>query len=238
MPEIPSSPVTDDGLLEGDEKASAVRSMFDRIAPRYDRVNRIMTFGLDVRWRRRSVRELGLDTGSVVLDIACGTGDLCNDLADAGHHPIGVDFSMGMMQARRTQAQTVQGDALRLPVPDSSVDGVVCGFALRNFVDLAGFFTELGRVVKPGGRIALVDAAEPQNRFARFGHSIYFGKVVPWVGGVLSDKSAYAYLPKSLAYLPPVEQMLADLRSAGFEDAEWDALTLGAAQMLTGTRKR
>ncbi|MEZ5283008.1 MAG: ubiquinone/menaquinone biosynthesis methyltransferase [Acidimicrobiales bacterium] len=236
MPDIPSSPVTDEGLLEGEAKASAVRSMFDRIAPRYDRVNRIMTFGIDVRWRRRTVERLGLSQGSLVLDIAAGTGDLCNDLASAGHHPIGVDFSMGMMQARRTTAQMVQGDALSLPVADASVDGVVCGFALRNFVDLPSFFTELGRVVRPGGRIALVDAAEPRNPVARFGHGIYFGKVVPWVGGVLSDKSAYAYLPKSLAYLPPVDEMLADLRRAGFADAEWKALTFGAAQMLTGTR--
>ncbi|MCP4957651.1 MAG: ubiquinone/menaquinone biosynthesis methyltransferase [Actinomycetia bacterium] len=237
MPDDPQSPVTDDGLLEGDAKASAVKSMFDRIAPRYDRVNRIMTFGIDVRWRRRAVGELALGGGSVVLDIACGTGDLCNDLSIAGHHPIGIDFSMGMMQARHTDAQMVQGDALRLPFNSTSVDGVVSGFALRNFVDLPGFFAELGRVVGPGGRIALLDAAEPRNKVAKFGHGIYFGKVVPWVGGMLSDKSAYAYLPKSLAYLPPVDQMLADLEAAGFDDVMWQPLTFGAAQLLTATRR-
>ncbi len=237
MPDIPPSPVTDDGLLEGDAKASAVQSMFVRIAPRYDRVNRIMTFGIDVRWRRRTVRDLALGSGSVVLDIACGTGDLCNDLSNAGHHAIGVDFSMGMMQARRTDAQMVQGDALGLPIDTASVDGAVSGFALRNFVDLAAFFDELGRVVRPGGRIALVDAAEPRNKVAKLGHSVYFGKVVPWVGGMLSDKSAYAYLPKSLAYLPAVDRMLADLDSAGFDDTSWQPLTFGAAQLLTATKR-
>src|SRR3954452_18321644 len=125
-----------DTLPQGDDKREAVRDMFDAIAPRYDLVNRIMTFRLDVRWRRRTVRDLRLPAGSRGLDLAGGTGDLCRDLAAAGHRPIGVDLSYGMLAAARTDAPLVQADALRLPVPDGSVDGATCGFSLRNFVDL------------------------------------------------------------------------------------------------------
>lgn len=223
-------------LPQGDEKVRAVRSMFDTIAPRYDMVNRIMTFRLDVRWRKRTVRDLGLDTGATVIDLACGTGDFCIDLEDAGLRPLGFDISSGMLQAARTQAPLVHADILRLPLPDASVDGATCGFALRNLVELPGFFAELARVVRPGGRIALLDVAEPENRFLRWGHGVYFGKVVPKIGGLLSDRNAYAYLPKSVAYLPDPEVMLADLASAGFSDVHRELMAPGAAQLITATR--
>src|SRR4051812_1887310 len=195
-------------LPTGEEKVRAVRSMFDAIAPRYDLVNRIMTFRMDVGWRRRTVRDLRLARGATVLDLACGTGDLCRELTAGGHRPVGMDLSFGMLAAARTDAPLVEADALRLPVPDGGVDGVTCGFALRNFVSLEPFFAELGRVVRPGGRIALLEVAEPPNRFLRWGHGLYFGKVVPLIGGLLSDGSAYRYLPKSVAYLPEPDQML------------------------------
>src|SRR4051812_39286855 len=163
-------------LPHGEEKQRAVRAMFDAIAPRYDLVNRVMTFRMDVGWRRRAVRSLALDAGGVVLDLACGTGDLCQDLKTAGLRAVGVDLSIGMLEHARTAAPLVQGDVLRLPVRDGSVDGVTCGFALRNFVDLPPFFAELARVVRPGGRIALLDVAEPQNPVLRAGHAVYFGK--------------------------------------------------------------
>src|SRR6187402_1364047 len=117
-----------DTLPEGDEKREAVREMFDAIAPRYDLVNRIMTFRLDVKWRRRAVRALSLPRGSAVLDLASGTGDLCVDLAAAGHHPVSIDLSFGMLQADRSGAPRVQADILRLPVATGRVDGVTCGF--------------------------------------------------------------------------------------------------------------
>ena len=226
-----------DTLPEGEAKVRAVRSMFDAIAPRYDLVNRIMTFRMDVRWRRRTVATLGLAPGSLVLDLACGTGDLCRDLARAGHRPVGVDLSYGMLAAARTEAPLLQGDALRLPVPDGSVDGVTCGFALRNFAALPPFFAELARVVRPGGRIGLLEVAEPRNRLLRWGHGIYFGKVVPRIGGLLSDPAAYRYLPRSVAYLPAPDQMLRDLGSAGFQAVDRALLSTGIAQMITATRR-
>jgi demethylmenaquinone methyltransferase/2-methoxy-6-polyprenyl-1,4-benzoquinol methylase len=225
-----------DHLPHGDEKVAAVRSMFDAIAPRYDLVNRVMTFRLDVGWRRRTVRDLALPAGSRVLDLACGTGDLCRDLVRAGHAPIGIDLSFGMLAAARTGAPLVQADALRLPVADGRVDGVTCGFALRNFVELGPFLTELGRVTRPGGRIALLEVAEPANPVLRTGHGVYFGHVVPRIGGLLSDGDAYRYLPKSVAYLPPTAELMALVRDAGFPDATRTTLSGGISQLIVGTR--
>jgi demethylmenaquinone methyltransferase/2-methoxy-6-polyprenyl-1,4-benzoquinol methylase len=226
-------------LPQGEEKVRAVRSMFDAIAPRYDLVNRIMTFRLDVGGRRRAVRSIteGLPERSLVLDLAAGTGDLCRDLAAARLVPVGIDLSWGMLAHARTTAPLVQADALRLPLADGTADGAISGFALRNFVDLGGFFDELGRVVRPGGRIALLDVAEPENRVLHWGHGIYFGKVVPKIGGLLSDPAAYRYLPQSVAYLPESAAMLDRLRAAGFDGVERRLLTGGIAQLLTGTRR-
>lgn len=224
-------------LPEGEEKVEAVRTMFDAIAPRYDLVNRIMTFRMDVRWRRRTVASLGLRPGATVVDLACGTGDLCRELAAQGLTPIGVDLSFGMLVAARTDAPLVHGDALRLPLPDACMDGVTCGFALRNFESLPPFFAELARVVRPGGRIALLEVAEPPNRVLRFGHRVYFGKVVPLVGGLLSDPAAYRYLPRSVAYLPEPSVMLGQLAQADFVDLERRLLSVGIAQLITATRQ-
>lgn len=224
-------------LPEGDDKVAAVRQMFDAIAPRYDMVNRIMTFRLDVRWRRLAVQRLALPAGSTVLDLASGTGDLCVDLEHAGLRPLSADLSFGMLAADRSGAPRIQADILRLPAPDGAVDGVTCGFALRNLVDLPTFFGELARVVRPGGRIALLDVGIPHNKAVRWGNSIYFGKVVPKIGALLSDGPAYRYLPKSVAYLPPKDEMLASLRAAGFTDATHHQLSGGLTQLMIGTRR-
>ncbi|MDQ1445245.1 MAG: demethylmenaquinone methyltransferase / 2-methoxy-6-polyprenyl,4-benzoquinol methylase [Acidimicrobiaceae bacterium] len=224
-------------LPQGDEKVRAVRAMFDAIAPRYDLVNRLMTFGLDVRWRRRAVRALDLPAGSLVLDLAAGTGDLCRDVARAGLRPVGVDLSFGMLAHARTDAPLLQADALRLPFPDATADGVVSGFALRNFVDLGAFLHEAARVLRPGGRVALLDVAQPSNPILRAGHAVYFGKVVPRIGGLLSDAAAYRYLPQSVAYLPGRDGLLALVRDAGFVDVEHRLLTGGITQLIVGTRR-
>ena len=225
-----------DALPRGEDKARVVRSMFDRVAGRYDLVNRVMTFGLDVGWRRRSVAELRLPGGALVIDLACGTGDLCTELTRTGYRAVGFDFSFGMLANATTQVPLVQADAQQMPLADGAADGATCGFALRNVTDLGAFLEEVARVVRPGGRVALLETAEPDGRLMRAGHKLYFGRVVPIVGGALSDRAAYSYLPRSMAYLPPPTELLGMLRAAGFADAERSALTGGVAQLLTGTR--
>ena len=227
----PSAP-----LPQGEEKRRAVRGLFDTISPRYDLVNRLMTFGMDVGWRRRAVRELRLPGGALVLDLACGTGDFCRELRKRGYRAVGFDFSHGMLVNARTDAPLVEADILRLPVRDGGAGGVTCGFALRNVVSLPGLFEELARVVRPGGRVALLDASEPDNPLMRAGHGVYFNKAVPMIGGLLSDRSAYSYLPKSMAYLPPPQEIVRMLHDAGFPDAARRQLSGGITQLLLGTR--
>jgi len=213
-----------------------VRKMFDAIAPRYDLVNRIMTFRLDTRWRRRAVRDLALPPNSTVLDLAAGTGDLCIDLRRAQLRPIAIDLSFGMLSNDRSNAPRAQADILRLPMPSQSVDGIICGFALRNLVDLEVFFTECARVIRPGGRIALLDVGVPHKPIVRFGNNIYFGKIVPKIGALLSDAAAYRYLPRSIAYLPDRSILVATLQQAGFADATHTQLSGGLTQLMVGTR--
>jgi demethylmenaquinone methyltransferase/2-methoxy-6-polyprenyl-1,4-benzoquinol methylase len=228
--------VRDEGLLQGAEKARRVRDMFDAIAGRYDLVNRVMTFGMDVGWRRQAVRQLRLPGGALVADLACGTGDLCRELSRDGYRAVGFDFSLGMLAEATTDVPLVQADVLRLPLADRSVDGATCGFALRNVVDLNAFFAEIARVVRQGGRISLLEASQPDGALMRAGHAVYFRRMVPMIGGLLSDREAYAYLPRSMAYLPPVTEMVTAIRDAGFPDAERVPLSGGIAQVLAGTR--
>jgi demethylmenaquinone methyltransferase/2-methoxy-6-polyprenyl-1,4-benzoquinol methylase len=229
-------PQPDEPLPEGDAKVAAVREMFDTIAPRYDVTNRVMTFRMDVGWRRTCVDALGLARGGRVVDLASGTGDLCVELGRRGFRPFSVDLSFGMLAADRSGAPRVQADALTLPFPDGVADGVTCGFALRNLVDLGRFFDEVARVTRRGGRVAFLEVATPPNPVLRAGHAVYFGSVVPVVGGLLSDRAAYRYLPRSVAYLPPPAQLLARLAAAGFVDVDRVLLSRGIAQLVTATR--
>jgi demethylmenaquinone methyltransferase/2-methoxy-6-polyprenyl-1,4-benzoquinol methylase len=222
----------------GEARAERVREMFDRIAGRYDALNRILTLGMDVGWRRKGVHALHLPPGSLVLDLACGTGDLCRELERAGHRPVGFDFSPAMLARARTRAPLVRADVLRLPVANGVADGIVCGFALRNVVDLPGLLREAARVVRPGGRAVFVEVSEPEHPLLRFGHALYFRRVVPFVGAVLSDREAYAYLPASMTYLPPPAELARMMREAGFEDVRRAALSAGIAQLIAGTRRR
>lgn len=224
-------------LPQGEAKAKVVQNMFDAIAPRYDLVNRIMTFRLDTRWRKIAVRKLALSKGARVLDLASGTGDLCINLRKAGLHPLSFDMSFGMLAADHSKAPRVQADILRLPIATQSVDGVTCGFALRNLVDLNVFFHEIARVTKPGGRIALLDVSTPTNPIIRWGNSVYFGKVVPRIGGILSNRAAYNYLPKSVAYLPAPEQLVRMLQDAGFEHVRHEQLSGGLTQLMHATKR-
>jgi demethylmenaquinone methyltransferase/2-methoxy-6-polyprenyl-1,4-benzoquinol methylase len=223
-------------LPTGAAKTELVRSMFDAIAPRYDLVNRTMTFGLDVRWRRQSLRALGLPTGSRVLDLACGTGDFLRILGAGGYRAVGMDLSWGMLAANHTGRPLAQADGAALPVATAAVDGITCGYALRNFTDLDAVFHEFGRIVRPGGRISLLEVSEPDGGLLRTGHRIWFRHAVPLIGGLLSDRSAYRYLPQSTAYLPPVPELRSMLQAAGFSAVNRRPLSGGLSQLLTATR--
>ena len=227
------------GLPVGAAKRRAVREMFDTIAPRYDLVNRIMTLRLDVAWRRRTVRELALPPGSLVGDMACGTGDLCRELARRGHCPVGFDFSAGMLRAApSTKARwlPVNADVLELPLPDGALDGATCGFALRNLTAVPPLLAELARVLRPGGRVGLLEVDRPANPVLRWGHGLYFGRVVPLIGATLSDRDAYRYLPQSVAHLPSWEDLRRNLEANGFVDVQRWPLSAGIAQLITATR--
>jgi demethylmenaquinone methyltransferase/2-methoxy-6-polyprenyl-1,4-benzoquinol methylase len=141
-----------------------------------------------------------------------------------------------MLAAARTTVPLVHGDALRMPFADASFDGATCGFALRNFVALDPFLQSLASALRPGGRIALLEVAEPENRLLRWGHGLYFGKVVPRIGALLSDGAAYRYLPRSVAYLPATDELLDLVGAAGFTDVSRTALSGGIAQLITATR--
>jgi len=226
-----------EGLPDPSRKAHVVRGMFDRISTRYDLVNRVMTFGMDVGWRRRAVRELRLPGGALVADLACGTGDLCDELLTGGYRAVGFDFSHGMLRNAGTSAPLVEADALRLPLADGGVDGATCGFALRNVTEVTALFAETARVLRPGGRVAFLETSEPDGRLLRAGHAVYFKRIVPLIGGALSDRDAYRYLPRSMAYLPEPARLLSMLADAGFAGIERIALGGGVAQLLVGTRR-
>lgn len=231
-----SSPTNGAVLPTGEEKRTAVTAMFDRIASRYDRVNKVISLGQDRRWRRHTIAALDLPAGARVLDLACGTGDLCRDAARVGLRPIGVDLSVGMLAAARATAPLVLADALALPVPDGHVDGVVSGFALRNFTDLSVFLEECARVLRPGGRVALLDAAVPERALMRAGNAIWFRRIVPWIGGLLADRDAYRYLPASTAYLPPGAELVTLVEASGFADVGRVTMMGGSVQLLSGRR--
>lgn len=214
--------------------------MFDAIAPRYDLVNRVMTFGLDRRWRRAAVGALALPPGATVLDLACGTGDLAALARRAGYRTVGADLSWGMLAAGGSvagePAAAVQCDAAALPLATASLDGLVCGYALRNFTDLPACLAESARVLRPGGRIAVLEVAAPPGGLLRHGHRIWFEHVVPVLGGLLSDADAYRYLPRSVAYLPDEPGLRRLFVEAGFATVGRRLLHGGLSQLLTATR--
>jgi len=225
-------------LPDGSRRAAAVEAMFDRIAPRYDLMNRLMTFGMDRLWRRDAVEALALPRNSRALDLACGSGDFCADLAKLGVRVVGLDFSAEMLRVARLRSPRsclVRADALRLPLRSESFDAIVSGFALRNFANLEDPFRECWRVLKRGGKIALLEVDTPTSPLLRIGHGIYFNRLVPLIGRLV-DRDAYAYLPLSVSYLPGETRMLAMLADAGFRDLNKRRLLGGAVQLITGCR--
>ena len=226
-------------LPKGAEKRVAVQAMFDRIAPRYDALNRLFTGGLDQRWRRLTLDLVDVGCGDRVLDLACGTGDLMQMADRRGARTVGVDFARGMLRAGRRRLpgySFVQGDGAALPLHTGSFTVVACGFAFRNFVSVPGVLDELARVLAPGGRIAVVEVDRPAGGIVRAAHSAYFDRVVPWVGGLLSDSDAYRYLPRSTEYLPEASVLRRWFEEAGFVRVVQRTQLLGTSQIWTGVR--
>lgn len=234
---LATRPASGEPLPEGDEKRRAVRAMFDEIAPRYDLVNAVMTFGLDTRWRRRCVAALDLAPGALVLDVGCGTGDLLDVLRSDGAVPIGLDVSEGMLRsARRRRSPLVRADAASAPFASGAFDGAVSAFTLRNFADLSAVVAEAARLVRTGGRISLLDVSTPERRLVALGHRIWFTRAVPRIGRALARSNAYRYLPRSVAYLPPPAALVALVSDAGFSGVKRTCMAGGAVQLITGIR--
>jgi demethylmenaquinone methyltransferase / 2-methoxy-6-polyprenyl-1,4-benzoquinol methylase len=199
-----------------------VRSMFDRIAPVYDAMNRVMTAGLDRRWRRETVRET-VAPGDRVLDAACGTGDLAIEAARAGGRVVGLDFSAAMLERARRKApqlEWVQGDLLALPWDEGEFDAATVGFGIRNVADLEAGLRELRRVVRPGGLVGILEITRPRGVLRVF-YSLWFDRVVPLLGRVLPGGEAYTYLPASVRRFPGPDELAAAMRRAGFEDVRY-----------------
>ncbi len=216
-----------------------MEALFDDIVGRYDRVNTILSFGLDRAWRRAAARALRSPPGALVLDLGCGTGALGLELA-ATHRVVGVDVSHGMLRAAATKAgrrmQLVRGAALRLPFPSGAFQGAVSAFLLRNLDDLPGAFDELARVVAPAGSVALLDITGPRNPMLRRAFDAYFGAAAPALGALIGRPEAYRYLVRSLAQLPDPEMVCAMLWDAGFSEARARGLTGGVVTLFTATR--
>ena len=216
-----------------------VGQMFDAIAPRYDLMNRLMTLGLDRVWRRATLAALAIAPGSVVVDLGCGTGDLSAGARALGARPLGVDLSAGMLAAARRRGAVpalLRADASRLPLADASCDSAVSGFALRNFESIEAVLDDCARVVKPGGRIALLEIDRPERGVFAVVFDVYFRRVMPMLGALVSRGYAYRYLASSTVYLPSWVELRSMLERAGFRDVAKQSMTAGTVQLVTAVR--
>jgi demethylmenaquinone methyltransferase/2-methoxy-6-polyprenyl-1,4-benzoquinol methylase len=220
--------------------------MFDRIAERYDLLNRLLSFGIDVRWRTKAIRCLGLDGKGRILDVATGTGDVAIAAAKTGLSVVGVDPSVGMLSVGRdkvrragleNQVELEVGNAERLPFADASFDGSIIAFGIRNVPDRARGISEMRRVVRPGGRVVVLELGEPRGaalgRLARF----HVHTVVPVIGGLVSGSREYAYLQRSIAAFPRAEEFAETMASVGLAIESVIPLTFGVAHLYV-TRRR
>jgi demethylmenaquinone methyltransferase / 2-methoxy-6-polyprenyl-1,4-benzoquinol methylase len=225
------------GTLEpGTLEPEAVRSMFDRIAPVYDAMNRVMTVGLDRHWRRLAV-ELVVQPGDRVLDACCGTGDLALEAERQGGRVVGLDFSERMLERAKRKSETVewlQGDLLALPFAAASFDAATVGFGVRNVADLERSLRELRRVLRTGGRLAVLEITQPRGRLRPF-FGLWFDRIVPVLGKVVPGGRAYAYLPASVRRFPGAEELVATLERCGFADVRFRLLGGTIVALHTGT---
>ncbi|GAC1307872.1 MAG: bifunctional demethylmenaquinone methyltransferase/2-methoxy-6-polyprenyl-1,4-benzoquinol methylase UbiE [Vulcanimicrobiaceae bacterium] len=228
------------------DKSVYVREMFATIAPRYDATNRLLTGGVDERWRKRAVRELAPPHGGQILDMCCGTGDLSFHLArtDPSLRVVGVDFCEPMLAgARRRAPREARGDVrfesadvMALPFEDGRFDGAIMGFSMRNVVDIVGTLREARRVLKPGTRFVNLDVSKAPNALFKRAFDVYFYGIVPFVGGLVGgSKSAYRYLPNSLTNYPGADELAGRFQQAGFADVRYVRLAGGAIAVHVGT---
>ena len=231
----------------GAVKRAYVRRIFSEIAPRYDLLNHLLSFNVDKRWRAKAIRELGWTRvpDGAYLDLCAGTLDVGTQLLrEDGFRGfvLGTDFALPMLQAGvgkapRERLSPVNGDALELPYRDNAVDGAIVAFGIRNLADLGAGLREVRRVLKPGGRFVILEFSTPRSALVRTGYHAYFHNILPWIGGVISGhKTAYKYLPQSVANFPVQEQLAQQMRDAGYADVRYRDLTFGVAAIHVGTK--
>jgi len=234
---------------DSEEFAVQVRGMFDRIAGVYDLLNSVMTAGLHHRWREKAVDRAALAPGDAALDVACGTGDLTLELqrrVGPEGRVVGSDFSERMLDLAREKADGAGpgqgspifewGDALELPYDDAGFDAVTVGFGVRNFADLGRGVRELTRVLKPGGRLVILEITQPQRPPLSTFFSLWFDRAVPVLGKFAGDPDAYSYLPESVKSFPPPEGLAATMDGAGLEQIRWTILAGGIIAIHVGTK--
>jgi demethylmenaquinone methyltransferase / 2-methoxy-6-polyprenyl-1,4-benzoquinol methylase len=232
-------------LPSQEEKAAYVERMFARIASRYDRINRVVTFGLDAGWRRYAVEQVAPPAGGRALDVGTGTGDFLPLLAAHGALAVGADFTLPMMMAGLEKLEMtggravfVAGDALRLPFADETFDAITTGFTIRNVVNIEQAFAEMWRVTAPGGAVACLEVARPRYALVRLGHRLYFELAVPRLAQLFGgDARAYTYLPQSARAFPPPERLSELMRAAGWVDVRYRLVGMGAAAVHIGFKR-
>jgi demethylmenaquinone methyltransferase/2-methoxy-6-polyprenyl-1,4-benzoquinol methylase len=230
--------------LEGQERADYVQDMFARIAGRYDRMNRLMTFGQDVRWRRYVIAQAALPPGGRLLDIATGTGDIADEGLQQvpGLQAVGGDFTIEMMQAGkrlpgREPIRWVASDTLALPFPDDTFDAVTSGFLMRNVIDVPGAFSEQLRVTRPGGRVVVLESSPPKDNVLKPFIRIHLNTVIPTLGKLVTGESdAYRYLPDSTQGFQSPEQLAETMRAAGFVNVRYRLFMFGTIGVHVGQK--
>ena len=226
--------MTETGTLSPD----GVRTMFDRIAPVYDLMNRLMTAGLDQRWRRMTA-EAAVRPGDRVLDACCGTGDLAVAAQAAGGRVTGLDFSAKMLERARRKSLSIEwmrGDLLALPFEDASFDAATVGFGVRNVADLERGLGELARVLRPGGRLGILEITQPRGLLRPF-YKLWFDGLVPLAGKLIPGGAAYSYLPASVRRFPGPDELAGLLERTGFEEVRCRLLAGGIVALHTGRRR-
>jgi demethylmenaquinone methyltransferase/2-methoxy-6-polyprenyl-1,4-benzoquinol methylase len=230
----------------GAVKRAYVRRIFSEIAPRYDLLNHLLSFNIDKRWRTQAIRELAWTRvpDGTYLDLCAGTLDVGTQLTrESGFRGfvLGTDFALPMLEAGagkadRARLTAVNGDALELPYRDASLDGAIVAFGIRNLADLPAGLREVRRVLRPGARFVILEFSTPGSALVRTGYHAYFHNILPWIGGIVSGhKTAYKYLPESVANFPVQEALAQHMRDAGFGDVRYRDLTFGVAAIHVGT---